>query len=91
VALCACARGNASQAQRPRHAAELVQHVSLGYTTAADVERQFGVADERPPDGSLVYRFERRRDQGGMTVTDAETVTLRFERGVLSKVYRTRS
>jgi hypothetical protein len=91
AALCACERGNASQAQRPRNAVQLVQQVTIGHTTAADVERQLGAADERPPDGSLVYRFERRRDHGAGTVTETETVTLRFERGVLSKVCRKRS
>jgi hypothetical protein len=88
---CACGRGNASQAQRPRDAAELVRQVSVGRTTAADVERQLGTADERPPDGSLIYRFDRRRGNGDGTVTDTETVTLRFEGGVLSKVCRARS
>jgi hypothetical protein len=91
AAVCGCERGNASQAQRPRNSAELVQQVHLGHTTPADVERQFGIADERSPDGSLIYRFERRRAQGEGTVTETETVTLRFARGVLNKVCRNRS
>jgi len=36
--------GRAGTAHEPRH------------TTAAEIEQQFGAADERPPDGSLVYR-----------------------------------
>jgi hypothetical protein len=59
-------------------------------TTAYDVERQFGVADEHAPDGALVYHFHAAgRDPGRDDRTEA--VTLRFERGVLSKICRARS
>jgi hypothetical protein len=63
--------------------------VSLGQTTAADAERQFGLADDRPPDGSLVYRFTSTRS--GEEAAATETVPIRFERGVLSRICRTRS
>jgi hypothetical protein len=86
-----CHGGAVSQAQGPHDAVELVRHMSIGHTTAAEIEREFGAADERPPDGSLVYRFDRRRDQKVGAGPETETVTLRFERGVLSKICRTRS
>jgi len=88
-----CQQGTASQSgsERPRAAADLVTRVSLGQTTAGDAERQFGAADERTPDGSLVYRFQTVRHRGGQTRTRTETVTLRFADGVLSKICRNRS
>ena len=93
VTMCGCQQGTAfqSEPQRPHAAANLVARVSLGRTTASDIERQFGTADERAPDGSLVYRFETVRSRGGRTRTQNETITLRFAGGVLSKICRTRS
>jgi hypothetical protein len=76
--------------QRPRDGSAVVRRVQIGRTTADDVERQFGVADEHAPDGALVYhlhaagRDSEKHDR-------SETVTLRFARGVLSKICRTRS
>ena len=93
VTMCGCRQGTAfqSEPQRPHAVADLVAQVSLGRTTAGDIERQFGAADERAPDGSLVYRFETVRSRGGRTRTQNETITLRFAGGVLSKICRTRS
>ena len=51
--------------------------MSFGQSTPADVERVFGAADERPPDGSLVYRTEDRRRR------ETESVTFRFEGGLI--------
>jgi hypothetical protein len=65
--------------------------VAVGQTTAADIEQRFGRADERPPDGSLVYRFRKAHHEGSRLDTETETVTLRFERGVLQKICRARS
>lgn len=89
VLLCGC-EGRNGGPTRPRDAAAVVQGVTIGRTTVFDVERQFGVADEHPPDGALVYHLhaagrDRRKDDR------SEAVTLRFERGVLSKIYRARS
>ena len=91
--VCGCGQGTASQSgpQRPRAVADLVTQVSPGHTTADDVERQFGAPDERAGDGSLIYRFETVRRRGGQTRTETETVTLRFARGVVSKICRKRS
>lgn len=86
-----CDYGTASEPRRPRDAAQLVRELSLGQTTAADVERQFGVADDRPPDGSLIYRFASTGGGGEPAPTEMETVTLRFAHGVLSKICRARS
>src|SRR5436309_4389273 len=63
----------------------VLEQMSFGQSTPADVERVFGAADERPPDGSLVYRTEDRRRR------ETESVTFRFEGGVLSRICRTRS
>jgi len=89
VIVCGCDPRTAFPSRRPAAAAELVKQVSLGHTTAADAERLFGAADDRPPDGSLVYRFARTRSRDGQEATD--TVTLRFANGLLSKICRTRS
>ena len=90
VVLCGCEGRNGGPTQRPRDAAAVVQGVTIGRTTVLDVERQFGIADEHPPDGALVYHLhaagrDRRKDDR------SEAVTLRFERGVLSKICRARS
>ena len=87
VTMCGCRQGTAfqSEPQRPHAAAALVAQVSLGRTTASDIERQFGTADERAPDGSLIDPFETVRSRGGRTRTQNETITLRFAGGVLSK------
>jgi len=90
AAVCGCAR-DASQSRRPRNASDLVRQVAVGQTTAADIEQRFGHADDRPPDGSLVYRFRTAPHEGARVDTDTETVTLRFERGVLQKICRARS
>jgi hypothetical protein len=86
-----CEPGTAFPARRPTDAAQLVKQVSLGHTTAADAEALFGAADDHEPDGSLVYRFARTRGRDERKSTEAETVKLRFEHGVLSKICRTRS
>ena len=86
-----CERSEATPARRPRDATEAIRQVQLGHTTPSDVEQRFGAADERTPDGALVYRFETTRQRGERRQTQAETVTFRFARGRLVKVCRTRS
>jgi hypothetical protein len=89
VVLCGCGAGDASPTQRPRDAAALVEHVTIGRTTAHDITQQFGVADERARDGALVYHLPAGgRDRGN--ADRGETVTFRFERGVLSRICRAR-
>ena len=86
-----CERSEATPARRPRDATEAIRQVQLGHTTPSDVEQRFGAADERTPDGALVYRFETTRQRGERMQTEAETVTFRFAGGKLAKVCRTRS
>ena len=89
VVLYGCGAGDAQPTQRPRDAAALVDRVTIGRTTADDIMQQFGVADERAPDGALLYRMpvsSRERGKGDRS----ETVTFRFERGVLSRICRAR-
>ena len=86
-----CERSEATPARRPRDATEAIRQVQLGHTTPSDVEQRFGAADERTPDGALVYRFETTRQRGERRQTQAETVTFRFAGGKLAKVCRTRS
>ena len=62
-----------------------------GQTTPSDVEKRFGVADEKTADGALVYRFDTTRRRGERMQTEAETDTFRFAGGKLAKVCRTRS
>jgi len=89
VLLCGCGAGDAPPTERPRDAAALVARVAIGRTTADDITRQFGVADERAPDGALVYHLrDAGQDRGKRD--RSETVTLRFERGVLSRICRAR-
>jgi len=72
-----------------------LKDVSLGKTTQADIVAQFGEPDERPPDGSLVYRSTRVRRSGGLwsheEKVEDESVTFRFENGAVAKICRTRS
>ncbi len=72
---------------RPVMGPRALTQLRLGETTPADVERLFGVPDERRPDGALVY--QHRLAVG--THHEAETVTFRFSAGALSKICRTRS
>jgi len=76
--------GGRAGAIRPTDLRQLV----FGRTTGGDVERLFGVPDERAPDGALTYRgaLASRRKR-----SDAETVTFRFTNGVLSRICRSRS
>jgi hypothetical protein len=90
VVLCGCEGRNGGPTQRPRDGAAVVRRVTIGRTTPYDVEREFGVADEHAPDGALVYHLHAAgRDPG--KDDRSEAVTLRFERGVLSKICRARS
>ena len=90
VLLCGCEGRNGGPTRRPRDAAAVVKRVTIGRTTASDVERQFGAADEHAPDGALVYHLRAAgRDPG--KDDRSEAVTLRFEHGVLSKICRARS
>jgi hypothetical protein len=86
-----CERGEAAPARRPRDGTDAIRQVQLGQTTPSDVEQRFGAADERTPDGALVYRFETTRQRGERKQIEAETVTFRFAGGRLVKVCRTRS
>ena len=58
--------------------------VSLGKTSPADVERLFGVPEERLADGNLLYRWTGRPSEEGQ-------VTFKFQDGVLSKICRDRT
>ena len=85
VVLLAC--GNPTGVARHRIRSSDLKRVTLGQTTADQVERLFGAPDERGPDGSLVYRAPiTRADAPART----ESVTFRFESGVLSKICRDR-
>jgi hypothetical protein len=64
--------------------ARVLDHMRIGRTTPADVERLLGRPDEHTPDGALVYRIARPRH-------DTETFTFRFAGGLLSRICRTRS
>lgn len=68
--------------------AAALEHVQLGRTTATDIERTFGTPDERAADGAMVYHAEVSTGHG---VARLETVTFRFERGVLSKLCQNRA
>ena len=85
--LAACGGEAERHATRPPIRGRALEQMSFGQSTPADVERVFGAADERPPDGSLVYRTEDRH--AGRRET--ESVTFRFEGGVLSRICRNRS
>src|SRR5262249_8192201 len=89
VVLCGCGAGDAPPAQRPHDADALVERVTIGRTTADDVERQFGIADERASDGALVYHL-RAAGHDRRAGDRSETLTFRFERGVLSRICRAR-
>ena len=58
--------------------------VSLGQTSPSDVERLFGVPEERLADGNLLYRWTGRPSEEG-------EVTFKFQDGVLSKICRDRT
>lgn len=88
VVLAGCDRSTATEIKPPRIPSDLHSHVKLGTTTPADVERLFGVPDQREADGALVYESERRRPSGAV---ERETTTFRFQGGVLSKVCQSRS
>lgn len=82
-----CEQEAASRPHRPPSPGAAIAQVSIGRTTPAEIEHLFGVADDRALDGALVYRFDR----GERHQFEMETVTFRFEHGVLSKVCRARS
>jgi hypothetical protein len=88
VLAAACGASGASVGDsHPITAADL-DRLRFGQTTPAEVQDTFGAPDERAADGSLVYR-ERRVGSPGRS--RRETVTFRFQDGVLRKVCRTRS
>jgi hypothetical protein len=89
VVLCGCGGGDAPATQRARDADALVERVKIGRTTADDITRQFGVADEHAPDGALVYHLRAAGQDRGKR-DRSETLTFRFERGVLSRICRAR-
>jgi hypothetical protein len=71
-----------------RHVAPAdLDRLRFGQTTPAEILGVFGEPDESAPDGALVYHGR----QVGTRPRGDETVTFRFQRGVLSKVCRTRS
>ena len=86
-----CQQSTAARPAHPGTATGAIKLVSLGHTTAAGIEQLFGAADERAADGALAYRFERTRRGDDRRRIEVETVTFRFERGLLSKICRTRS
>ncbi|HZR79872.1 MAG TPA: hypothetical protein VFD92_02160 [Candidatus Binatia bacterium] len=78
--LSACQGRTASAGTAERHVrSKDLAKLQIGHSAPQDVENLFGKADDREPDGSLVYRSSR------------ETATFRFENGVLAKICRTRS
>jgi len=79
--------GNPTDVARRRIRSSDLKRVTLGQTTADQVERLFGAPDERGPDGALIYRSPVPRADAPAR---AESVTFRFERGVLSKICRNR-
>ena len=81
----ACTHSADSAAHRRVVPATALAHVPLGTATPADVERLFGAPDERQSDGALVYRADVTKPHGSAR---SETITFRFERGVLSRVCR---
>ncbi len=87
IAVTGCDGRAESGTARPVMGARDLTQLRLGQTTPADVERLFGVPDERRNDGALVYQHR-------LVVPshhEAETVTFRFSAGALAKVCRTRS
>ena len=83
-------RGEAVSDRRPSSVADAIRRVHLGQTTPGDVQQLFGGADERAPDGALIYRFNVTRKRGEQVRAEVETVTFRFTNGTLAKVCRTR-
>ncbi len=76
----------AAESALPAHRfpATVFKRLSLGATTPTDVERLLGAPDERGADGAMTYHAEVTSARGARS----ETVTFRFERGVLSKTCR---
>lgn len=67
--------------------AELDQ-LHLGQTTPTQVEDLFGAPDQREADGAITYTG---RVAARANARPDESVTFRFENGLLSKICRTRS
>ena len=88
IVLVGCHQGSDASARvgtiRPADLRQLV----FGRTTGGDVERLFGAPDERATDGALTYRLALASRPGR---SKAETLTLRFTNGVLSRICRSRS
>jgi len=70
---------------------DLMERVKIGQTTPQEIERQFGPPQGREEDGAMVYQSEKVHRHGDERQVEHETTTFRFERGVLSRVCRTRS
>ena len=87
VLAAACGASGASVADSHGITPADLDRLRFGQTTPADVQNALGAPDERAADGALVYR-ERRVGSPG---SRRETVTFRFQDGVLRKVCRTRS
>ena len=90
LAILAGGCGSASQSVPGTHAITTtdLDGLSFGHTTPADIEHLLGEPDARESDGALVYRNATVRGPRG--AGDPETMTFRFESGVLAKVCRTR-
>jgi hypothetical protein len=86
LSLCACRVPESDADLGPRGVEIRSRHLQtmrLGETTPEEVERRFGVPDERGPDGTLTYRWTIR-ERGG-------SVRFQFAGGALSKLCRERS
>jgi len=74
--------------------------LTIGRSTAGDVERVLGAPDERAPDGALVYRAAAVRSRAlriagvawrtGEDVTSRRVARFRFADGVLAQICRER-
>jgi hypothetical protein len=88
IVMVGCGRGGDGSVRastiRPTDLHQLVS----GRTTGDDIERLFGIPDERTTDGALTYRAALASRPGRSA---AETVTFRFANGVLSRICRSRS
>src|SRR5262249_30073641 len=80
----ACQRGAESGVGTRRIRSADLRPLVLGQTTDGDVQRRFGVPDERAEDGALTYHTTIASGR-------SERITFRFTNGVLARICRSRS
>jgi len=88
IVLVGCQQGGDASVRAATIRPADLRHLVFGRTTGDDVERLFGVPDERATDGALTYRAALASGHGQRK---AETLTFRFTNGVLSRICRARS